>query len=100
MGASRLNRPIVAMGTDPATGGYWLVGVRRRRLLVRRPIPRQRPGVSRLNVPIVGMAPTPDGSGYWFVAGDGGVFNFGDAGFFGSMGGASLNSPVVGIASP
>jgi hypothetical protein len=38
-------------------------------------------------------------SGYWEVASDGGIFAFGDAGFFGSMGGQPLNKPVVGMAS-
>ncbi|MGH9000272.1 MAG: SpoIID/LytB domain-containing protein, partial [Acidimicrobiia bacterium] len=37
-------------------------------------------------------------SGYWVGAPDGGVFAFGDAGFFGSMGGTVLNRPVVGMA--
>ena len=37
--------------------------------------------------------------GYWTVASDGGLFAFGNAGFFGSMGGKPLNKPVVGIAS-
>ena len=37
---------------------------------------------AHLNKPIVGMAATPDGDGYWLVASDGGVFAFGDAGFF------------------
>jgi hypothetical protein len=32
------------------------------------------------------------------VASDGGLFAFGDAGFFGSMGGQHLNAPVVGLA--
>ena len=32
------------------------------------------------------MASTPDGAGYWLVASDGGVFSFGDAGFYGSAG--------------
>ncbi|HET6966565.1 MAG TPA: right-handed parallel beta-helix repeat-containing protein, partial [Acidimicrobiales bacterium] len=41
--------------------------------------------------------PAPD-SGYWMAASDGGVFNFGKAGFYGSTGGVKLNSPVVGIA--
>jgi hypothetical protein len=36
--------------------------------------------------------------GYWTAARDGGVFAFGDAGFFGSMGDKPLNRPVVGIA--
>ncbi len=37
--------------------------------------------------------------GYWMVAADGGIFSFADAGFFGSMGGQPLNSPIVGMAS-
>ena len=39
-----------------------------------------------LNKPIVGMAPTRDGGGYWLVASDGGIFAYGDAGFYGSTG--------------
>ncbi|HLG67679.1 MAG TPA: CHAP domain-containing protein, partial [Acidimicrobiales bacterium] len=42
---------------------------------------------------------TPTGKGYWLVAADGGVFAFGDAGFFGSMGGVPLVAPVVGMAA-
>jgi len=56
------------------------------------------PGASALNQPIVGMAPTPSGQGYWLVAGDGGIFTFGDAGFHGSTGGLRLNQPIVGMA--
>jgi hypothetical protein len=48
---------------------------------------------------VVGMAATPDGRGYWLVASDGGIFAFGDAGFYGSMGGAALSRPVVGMAA-
>ncbi len=33
------------------------------------------------------------------VASDGGIFNFGDAGFFGSAGGTPLNKPAVGMAA-
>ena len=51
------------------------------------------------DTPVVGMASTPDGKGYWLVASDGGIFTFGDAGFFGSEGGAPLHDPVVGMAS-
>lgn len=51
------------------------------------------------NAPIVGMVSTPSGQGYWLVASDGGVFAFGDAGFFGSMGGTPLNKPIVGMAA-
>ena len=37
--------------------------------------------------------------GYWTVASDGGLFAFGNAGFFGSMGGKPLNKPIVGMAA-
>jgi len=45
------------------------------------------------------MATTPDGDGYWIVASDGGVFAYGSAGFYGSLGGVTLNAPVVGITA-
>jgi hypothetical protein len=40
-----------------------------------------------------------NGAGYWEVASDGGIFAFGDANFYGSMGGRPLDRPVVGIAA-
>ena len=46
----------------------------------------------------MGIAGSQDGKGYWMVAEDGGVFAFGDARFWGSMGGIHLNKPVVGMA--
>jgi subtilisin family serine protease len=46
-----------------------------------------------------GSIPDPkDALGYWMVASDGGIFAFGDAGFFGSTGGLKLNSPIVAMA--
>jgi hypothetical protein len=46
----------------------------------------------------VAAPPQPPTAGYWEVAADGGIFTFGNAGFFGSMGGVHLNAPVVGMA--
>ena len=37
-------------------------------------------------------------AGYWLVASDGGIFNFGDAAFYGSTGAKHLNAPIVGMA--
>ena len=37
--------------------------------------------------------PPPPGQGYWLVAADGGIFDFGDALFFGSMGGQAPQCP-------
>lgn len=51
-----------------------------------------------LNQPIVGMSPTSTGLGYWLVASDGGIFDFGDAAFHGSLGNIKLNRPIVGMS--
>jgi len=46
----------------------------------------------------------PDGvlfvpsTGYTLAASDGGIFNYGGSGFFGSTGSLTLNSPIVGLA--
>jgi hypothetical protein len=45
------------------------------------------------------MAATSAGKGYWLVASDGGIFNYGDAGFYGSTGSIQLNQPIVGMAA-
>ena len=45
------------------------------------------------------MASSLDGGGYWLAASDGGIFNFGDAKFFQSMGGQHLEAPIVGMAA-
>jgi hypothetical protein len=37
--------------------------------------------------------------GYWLGAGDGGIFAFGSAPFYGSTGGLHLNQPIVGMAA-
>jgi hypothetical protein len=58
-------------------------------------------GVSLHSAPTAGaevaQAANPSGSGYWLVAADGGVFTYGDAKFYGSLGGKKLRSPIVGI---
>jgi hypothetical protein len=58
-------------------------------------------GGRALNAPVVGMASTPGGHGYWLVAADGGVFSFGSARFYGSMGAAppASTTPIVAMAS-
>ena len=47
----------------------------------------------------VAVARTPTARGGWIAAADGGVFAFGDARFYGSMGGVRLNQPIVGMAA-
>ena len=58
-----------------------------------------RDHASALNRPVVGIAVTSTGKGYWLAADDGGVFNFGDARYFGSAATAPLNQPIVGVAA-
>jgi len=41
----------------------------------------------------------PNGKGYWLDASDGGIFTFGSAQYYGSMGGQPLVAPMVGMAS-
>ena len=50
------------------------------------------------NKPPVAIIPNLGGAGYYVVASDGGVFSFGDAKFYGSKGGTTLNAPIVGAA--
>ena len=45
-----------------------------------------------------GWPPPPPGDGYWLVARDGGIFAFGDAGFYGSTGAITLDQPIIGMA--
>jgi hypothetical protein len=47
----------------------------------------------------VAVARTPTARGGWVAAADGGVFAFGDALYYGSMGGRHLNRPIVGLAA-
>jgi hypothetical protein len=48
---------------------------------------------------VVGLAATPTGRGYWEVASDGGLFAFGNAQFYGSMGGKPLDQSVTDLAA-
>jgi hypothetical protein len=54
--------------------------------------------VAKLAAPIVGIAALPGGQGFVLAGADGGVFTFGRARFYGSMGGTPLTRRVVGIA--
>jgi hypothetical protein len=46
-----------------------------------------------------GITSTASGGGYWKVSSNGGVFSYGDALFYGSLGGDRLNAPIVSITA-
>jgi len=52
-----------------------------------------------LSIAVAAAPPPAAKTGYRMVAGDGGVFDFGSAQFYGSMGGKPLNQPVVASAA-
>jgi hypothetical protein len=93
---TRLQRPIVGIAVDEATGGYWLVASDGGIFAFDAPF-RGSTGAIHLNKPVVGIVGSPDGIGYWMVASDGGIFAFGVP-FYGSTGGTHLNKPIVGMA--
>ena len=84
-------------------------GIGRRHLHLRlRPVPRLDRRRIHLQRPVVGITPTASRGGYWLVASDGGIFAFGNAGYYGSIPGSglspagsglphSLNAPIVGM---
>jgi streptogramin lyase len=52
-----------------------------------------------LSVDVARLGVSDRAPGYRLVASDGGIFAFGDAGFFGSTGGMVLARPIVGMAA-
>ena len=107
--AAPLDFPVVGLAQTRDQGGYIMVGTDGTVFPQGDASDLGSPAGTPLNAPVVGIAMTPaaggppgtpgtNGLGYWIVAGDGGVFTYGDAKFFGSTGGIHLNKPVVGIA--
>ena len=70
--------------------------VRRRRLRLQRAVPR----LDRWHPPQPARRrDRPYGNGYLMVASDGGVFDFSNKAFVGSLGDRTLPAPVIGIAA-
>ena len=86
-------QPVVGIAATPDGNGYWVVGVRRRDLRLRR---RRLPRVDGRHAPQRarrGHRRDPRRQrATGRSASDGGIFAFGDAGFFGSMGATHLNA--------
>ncbi len=108
--------PAVGIAASNDAGGYWVATAAGQVYKFgSASLPKPGPAsLADLHVtparPIVGFTATPNppatgphsnsttGQGYWMVGSDGGVFNFGDANFYGSTGALKLAAPVVGMA--
>ena len=112
-GVVALEAPIATAAAPPSSNaGGWSPGVgsplpggSAARATAQEPY-RGRPALLQpsaralvLAAPAVGMAASAGGNGYWLVASDGGIFSFGAAQFYGSMGGRPLDAPIVGMAA-
>jgi hypothetical protein len=87
---------VAAFTARPQGDGYWMA-TRTGRVEHYGAAPAF-PGVTvKLSHRITTLASTASGAGAWMAGIDGGVFTFGDAAFFGSMGGRRLNQPIVGM---
>jgi hypothetical protein len=109
---SAASRPITEDGENsaPSVGeeapagrdGYWMAGAAGRFIdfgaACRLALPAFENG-SKPAQPVVSLAVRPDQQGGWLAAADGGVFNAGNAPFYGSAGGIPLNQPIVGMAA-
>ena len=111
-GSIHLVKPAVAMAPTSDGKGYWIVAADGGLFTFGDATfygstgqlnPARAPGgsnsiVNALAKPVNGIVVTGDGAGYWMVAGDGGVFAFGDAGFVGSLGNNPPQDPIVAFA--
>ena len=91
-GARAFPGPVTGMAAPPSGSGYWLTDAEGAVSAHNVPDYGSMAGTP-LNAPINHIVSTPDGRGYWLVAADGGTFAFGDAGFYGSMGGKRAQRP-------
>jgi plastocyanin len=99
LGATHLNKPIVAIADTITGSGYYLVASDGGVFTFGDAAYAGSLGATKLNAPIVGIGPSLDllHPGYLLVASDGGVFTFGSAHFFGSAAPASPPNSVVAI---
>jgi Tol biopolymer transport system component len=96
MGDKKLNAPVQSLVPDGDGVGYWLVASDGGIFAFEAPF-KGSMGNVRLNKPVTGMVRF--GNGYLMVGEDGGIFNFSDKQFHGSLGGNPPPRPVVSVAA-
>ena len=95
MGGKRLNAPVQSLVPDGDGVGYWLVASDGG-IFAFDAIFKGSMGDKRLNKPVTGMVRF--GNGYLMVGEDGGIFNFSDKPFHGSLGDRPPARPIVSVA--
>jgi hypothetical protein len=95
-GGMRLNSPVRSLVPDGDGTGYWLVAIDGGVFAFRAPFRGSMGGV-HLNRPVVGMVAF--GNGYLMVGSDGGIFNFSNKPFLGSLGDRPPAAPIVSVAA-
>ena len=96
MGGKELNAPVQSLVPDGDGHGYWVVAADGGIFAFDAPF-KGSMGATKLNKPVVGMVRY--GDGYLMVGADGGIFNFSDSPFAGSLGDKPPASPVVAVAA-
>ena len=95
MGGRKLNAPVQSLVPDPDGAGYWLVASDGGIFAFDADFHGSM-GATKLNKPVTGMVAF--GNAYLMVGEDGGIFNFSDRPFYGSLGGNPPASPIVSVA--
>jgi hypothetical protein len=96
MGGRALRAPVRSLVPDGDGAGYWLVASDGGLFAFDAPF-RGSMGGQRLNRPVTGMVRF--GNGYLMVGEDGGIFNFSDRPFHGSLGDNPPRRPIVSVAA-
>jgi hypothetical protein len=95
MGDKKLNAPVQSLVPDGDGRGYWLVASDGGIFAFGAAFWGSM-GDTKLNRPVTGMVAF--GDGYLMVATDGGIFNFSDRPFYGSLGADPPARPIVSVA--
>ncbi|HEY4410524.1 MAG TPA: hypothetical protein VGO87_11640 [Acidimicrobiia bacterium] len=96
MGGKKLNAPVRSLVPNGDGSGYWLVASDGGVFAFNAPF-RGSMGGTHLSKPVTGMVPY--GNGYLMVGADGGIFDFSDRPFVGSLGSNPPAHPIVSVAA-
>jgi hypothetical protein len=96
MGGKKLNAPVQSLVPTLDGTGYWLVASDGGIFAFGAPF-KGSMGGQKLNKPVTGMVRYSDG--YLMVGQDGGIFNFSNQPFLGSLGDKPPANPIVSVAA-